>query len=458
MKNINMKTIIKKCLLYMVVVICLTSISSQFQLVDAQTMVKKQYFPNADKAKDEEPETLGEAACLIDAKSGHVIYSVDEHEKNYPASTTKILTALLSLENLDKDEEITANQAASTSEGSQIFLKFGEKMKVDDLMYAMMLPSANDAAIALGSAMAPTMEEYSQMMNDRAREAGAQNSNFVNPNGLPDDDHYTTAYDLAMITKDAMKYDDFKRYVTTYEYKIPKTNLSGKRLIHNRNRLLYNINRKVESYGETKSIKYEGVTGVKTGFTNKAQFCLVGAAERDGTHLIAVTMKTKDMNGYHDVVSMLDYGFNNYKTLELKKENQSVDNVEINGGKTKDAEAAVNEGLYVTVPIDSDDDDIEVKERFIEHDAPVKSGTNAGKIEAYYEGEKIGETDVLITSDVEKGSVINHLFTGSGVIGIFGKIFLGIIILAVILLIIRITNKRRMKRRRQLRRNRRGMY
>ena len=418
----------------------------------AQEMVEEQGFPNAKKPKDEEPETLGAAACLIDAKTGYMIYGVDEHERNYPASTTKIMTGLLAMENLKLDQTITVDQEASEAGGSQLYLGPGEVMTVKDLLYGMMLPSANDAAVVLGKGMASSIKEFAGMMNEKAKSIGAVDSNFVNPNGLPDKNHYTTAYDLALIAREAMKYEDFRKVVGTYEYTIPKNNLAGKRLIHNRNRLLYNINRKVEAYAETKSIKYHGVTGIKTGYTNDARFCLVGSAKRNGTELIAVTMKSEDMNGYQDVVSMLDYGFNNYKTVEVKKAGASVNDLEVNDGEEKYAKAVMEDGLYVTMPVDGDEENIKLVNGYKTLEAPYDANMDGGIITAYYDGEKMSESKITVTEAMAEAGVLDKLMRGGGIMGVLGKVLLVILILAVLILVLRFANRNRRGRTRRRRR------
>ena len=450
--NIYNKKYTKPIVLLMIILLMFIWADVSEGYVFAQKMAKKQSFPNENKMKNEPPVTLGSAACLIDAKTGYMIYGVDEHEKNYPASTTKILTGLLAMENLNIDDEVTAGIESEKQGGSQIYLSEGEKMSVNNLMYGMMLPSANDAAMALGEAMAGNVQNFAKMMNDKAKNIGAVNSNFVNPNGLPDDNHYTTAYDLALITKEAMKNDNFRRYVSTYEYTIPKTNSSGKRLVHNRNRLLYNVNRKIKAYGETKSIKYDGVTGVKTGFTNKAEFCLVGSAERNGTELIAVTLKSKDMNGYQDVISMLDYGFNNYKTVEVMAKGQAVDDLKVNGGAEKYGKAQVVEGLYVTLPIDADEKDIKTEKKYKDLKAPYNSNVDGGTIEAYYKDAKVGEAEVTLTQGMEEGSAFDDILTGSGFMGVLSKILIAVAIIIIAILVLRAINKGRRRARRRRRR------
>ena len=409
-------------------------------------------FPNAHKDKTEEPTMLGKSACLIDAKTGYVLFGFNEHEKAYPASTTKILTGLLAMENLDLNEQVIIDKEADEQGGSQLYLSEGEIMTVDDLMYGMMLPSANDAAVAIGNAMGGSIAGFAVMMNEKAKSIGAEDSNFVNPNGLPDKNHYTSAYDLSVIAKEAMKYDDFRRYVTTYEYTIPKTNMSDGRLIHNRNRLLYNINRKVSVYGETKSLKYDGVTGIKTGYTDKAKFCLVGSALRNETELIAVTMKSKDMDGYYDVVAMLDYGFNNFKTIEVMREGENVEGLRVTGGTEKYATAAVKDGLFATLPVGVSEEDVRIEKKFSEVKAPFESNTDGGTIEVYYNDEKVGEADITITEAMAEGTLVDDIKTGSGIMGLIKIVAIVIAVLLILIFTTRAINRSRQRKARRRRR------
>ena len=209
----------------------------------------------------------------IEADGGKVLDESNADARKYPASTTKILTALVVLENVPSDMKFRVPDCAVGVEGSSIYLKRGEVVKVGDLLYGLMLRSGNDAAVALAVATAGTVERFAAMMNERARRAGARNSHFVNPHGLHDNDHYTTARDLAIITAEAYRNEDFRRIVSTTSITVGEG--ENTRVLYNKNKLLSQV---------------EGANGVKTGYTTKSGKCLVGGAVKDGVQRISVVL------------------------------------------------------------------------------------------------------------------------------------------------------------------------
>lgn len=209
----------------------------------------------------------------IEADGGKVLDESNADARKYPASTTKILTALVVLENVPSDMKFRVPDCAVGVEGSSIYLKRGEVVKVGDLLYGLMLRSGNDAAVALAVATAGTVERFAAMMNERARRAGARNSHFVNPHGLHDNDHYTTARDLALITAEAYRNEDFRRIVSTSSITVGEG--ENTRVLYNKNKLLSQV---------------EGANGVKTGYTTKSGKCLVGGAVKDGVQRISVVL------------------------------------------------------------------------------------------------------------------------------------------------------------------------
>ncbi len=235
---------------------------------------------------------------LIERSTRRVLLDEGMHNICYPASTTKVLTALCVLQNLDIHHEVTIPKCAVGVEGSSLYLKEGQKLSVEDLLFGMMLRSGNDAAVALAVEVSGSIEEFAHLMNKTAKECGAINSNFVNPHGLHDDNHYTTAYDLALITAKAYEYDDFRRFVDARQRKIY---VDGDPLvIANKNKLLKMT---------------EGANGVKTGFTKTSGRCLVGGAKRGDMQLISVVLNYNDM--WNDTIRMLEFGFNNFEMIPL---------------------------------------------------------------------------------------------------------------------------------------------
>ncbi|MDE6302172.1 MAG: D-alanyl-D-alanine carboxypeptidase, partial [Clostridia bacterium] len=260
---------------------------------------------------DAEEETMAvqsaRGGVLIEQSTRRVLLDEDMHIKCYPASTTKVLTALVVLNNLPLDRVVKVPKAAEGVEGSSIYLRAGQKITVEDLLFGLMLRSGNDAAVALAIETAGSVENFALMMNETATMLGAHNSHFVNPHGLHDDNHYTTAYDLAMITASAYENEDFVRIVSSKKAKITVDGVAT--YIGNKNKLL---------------TLYEGANGVKTGYTKRSGRCLVGGASRDGMQLITVVFNYNDM--WNDTIRMLNYGFDNYEMkpidntlLEYKK-------------------------------------------------------------------------------------------------------------------------------------------
>lgn len=239
-----------------------------------------------------------QGGVVIEATSRRVLLDEGMNVKCYPASTTKVLTALVVLNNLPLDKIVEVPKEAAGVEGSSIYLKTGQKISVEDLLYGLMLRSGNDAAVTLAIATAGSVEDFAKLMNDTAKECGANSSNFVNPHGLHDDDHYTTAYDLAMICAQAYQNADFVRIVGTKTAKIKIDDEIN--YIGNKNKLLK---------------LFEGANGVKTGYTKKSGRCLVGGAKRGNMQLISVVLNYPDM--WNDTKRMLNYGFDNYEMISL---------------------------------------------------------------------------------------------------------------------------------------------
>lgn len=238
------------------------------------------------------------SGVLMEASTRRVLKNENMRTRCYPASTTKVLTALVVLKRLPLDLVITVPKEAVGIEGSSIYLKEGDKISVEHLLYGLMLRSGNDAATALAIAACGSVDAFAQAMNDTAKECGADNSNFVNPHGLHDDNHYTTAYDLALITAAAYENDDFSRIVATKTARIFEGDQGV--YIGNKNKLLN---------------MFEGANGVKTGYTKTSGRCLVGGAKKDGMQLITVVLNYNDM--WNDTIRLLKYGFDNYEMVPL---------------------------------------------------------------------------------------------------------------------------------------------
>lgn len=257
--------------------------------------------------------TVAKSSCLIDYKTGTVLYESKAHKKRYPASITKILTALLTIENCDMSETVTYSKNALScirDGAANIGAKVGEKMSVKDTLYGMMLQSGNECATALGEHMFGNEKAFAKKLNERAKEAGAKDSHFVNGNGLHNDNHYVTAYDMAMIMRAALKYPLFREVLGTTQYTIQKNNKRKHRFMANmRHKMIW----------EGGPYYYKGIIGGKTGFTDEAKNTLVTAAERNGLTLIAVVMKSDTNNVYTDTRKLFNYGFRNFKSINISQ-------------------------------------------------------------------------------------------------------------------------------------------
>lgn len=239
------------------------------------------------------PSVSAEGAVLVDGSSGRVLYEKNSDRRLYPASTTKIMTALVTLETLDElglgpDSKVIVPVEAAGVEGSSLYLKAGEKLSLEELLYGLMLQSGNDSAEAIAVCVGGTRETFVEKMNLKAEQLGCSGTHFVNPSGLFDENHYTTAGDLAIIAAEAMKREDFREIAGAQKWASEETDRS----FVNKNKTVFN---------------YEGGNGVKIGFTKKSGRTLVASAEREGKELIAVVLR--DGNWFNDAYALMDYGF-----------------------------------------------------------------------------------------------------------------------------------------------------
>ncbi len=422
------------------------------------------------QAADTPTNIVGEGAVLIDAATGKVLYEKNAHKQLYPASCTKILTGILALENLELDSPAVIDAEASFTEGSRVFLLEGEEITVEEVLYALFLESANDAAICLAKMISGTVEDFAVLMNAKAKEIGALNSNFVNPNGLTNEEHVTTAYDLAMIAKYAMQNPKFREFVSTYQYTIPATNLQEARYLYNTNRLLYDTTHTVTVNGEVRECKYEGITGIKTGYTNAAGNCLVAGAVRDGVELIAVTLHSNYPEGaenaaprsqYADCISMLDWGFEHYKTVQVTSAGDLAGAFTVLNGDAEKISVKMNETVWATVPAQSGEALIKKEVDIpLEIEAPITEGQKIGTMTIYVGNEVLGTYDLTAAGSAElvgMAAVMDKLEeTGAKsiiftILKIVGLVILAFVVIVFIWVMVKRHQIKKRKRLRQLR-------
>jgi len=406
------------------------------------------------------PAINASSAILIDAGSGEILYEKDAYKQRAPASITKMLTALLAIENLDLDEEITVpDDFVVDPTGTRINLEAGEVMTVEELLYAAMLKSANDAADMLGIAVAGSLDNFYDMMNERAEECGALNSNFTSASGLvssDDDSHVTTAYDIAMIAMEAMNNEVFRQFVSTYEHTIPATNKSEERELKSTNLCLYS-SRTLEVNGETRSFKYDGATGVKTGYTEGAGYCLCGSAKDGDTELIAVVLNCESSEErFADVISLWDYGFSKYYTYVAAQASDDVKTFRVWQGKKGSVAVSMARDLDITFNEGTDTGEISTKiiktQKFIK--APIEKGQVLAYMGAYNDdGELIAVSELVATESIEKGGMLSYIGIpdDSSI-----KFILGLIMILATLIVLRICYVRSMRKRRRRRRAKRN--
>lgn len=325
---------------------------------------------------------------LIDEISGRVLLEKNAHFKMPMASTTKIMTALIALENSDLDDKVLVDERSINVEGSSIYLKNEELISMEDLLYGLMLRSGNDSAVAIANHVSKDEEGFLELMNEKAKSLGALNTNFRNPHGLTHNEHYSTAYDLALITREAYKYDEFKDIVSAKSH---NANRDENGYFLNKNKTLW---------------EYPDGDGVKIGYTIAAGRCLVTSAMRDGMRLIAVSLHAP--NWFNDNYKIMDYGFENYKPYIVYNKNQLMkkvqatkDNIDIHLVAENDLVYPLKDEEIKSIKINiTTNSDIEL---------PLEKGDIVGRIDTYSDGILIKKENLVSLNDVKEKSIIDKV-------------------------------------------------
>ena len=331
------------------------------------------------------PNVTARSAIVIEASTGHVIYSRNADQRMFPASTTKMMTLIMALESGRLDEIVTVGPNADGAEGSTLWLNAGEKIPLRELLYGMIMVSGNDASIAIAEHLGGDVPNFTAQMTRRAKELGTKDTQFVNPHGLPSDNHYTTAHDLAILAAHGYKLPEFEEIVTAKEksygwiHDFPK-------IIRSENQMLW---------------LYRGGNGIKTGYTDKAGRCLVSAAKRDGIQIIAVVLDSEYM--WNDSILLLDYGFNNVKFEKLVKAGEVVKNIPVMSGRKKSVQ--VQTTSEIVMPIFGNDEPYEIVYDLPKIlNAPVTDGQKVGRVKIMYGDKEAASSDIIATSEVERKS------------------------------------------------------
>lgn len=324
----------------------------------------------------------GESVVLYEPSNQKFVYSKNADQRRSMASTTKIMTALVAIENSNLSDEVTVTAESVGIEGTSVGLKQGETVSMRDLIYLMMLESANDAASAIAVAVGGSIQGFAKMMNERAQSLEMKNTNFQNPHGLSDEEHYTTASDLALLAAAALENPTFSEIVSTKNYTVKLHNDEVSFTASNHNKLLR---------------MYDGAIGVKTGFTKKSGRCLVGAATRNGVTLICVTLNAPD--DWNDHMKLFDYGFSQFCSIELASVGEYCYSIPIIGGIYEEIKCMNTETLSIVLPNDHGEIEKSVYiNRFLV--APVVRGKEVGKVSFKIGSKTIAELPIVVSRDV----------------------------------------------------------
>lgn len=334
-------------------------------------------------ARAQQPSVSAQSAVLISADDGSVLYEHNAHEPLAMASTTKIMTALLALEEAERagDPIIDITQEMVMVEGSSMGLQAGNRLSMTNLVSGMLLASGNDAANAAALYLAGSQEAFAQQMNARAAEIGMESTHFVTPSGLDDEEHYSTAYDMALLAQEALRCPEFARIAGSAALQVEFVEPAQKVSYSNHNKLLR---------------MYEGCVGVKTGFTKKAGRCLVSAAQREGTTLIAVTLNAPD--DWDDHMAMLDYGFASVKTLSL--DGECPESLHLVGGTVDAVPLRAGQGVKLTL---SQEDAGRVSRRVLLPKfayAPIQEGERLGRVQYLLDGQELYSVPIFAQESI----------------------------------------------------------
>ncbi len=336
------------------------------------------------------------SVVLMEASTGEIIYGRDMHVKYAPASMTKMMSMLLFVESIEKgnmswDEKIKVSANASSMGGSQILLETNEIMSVTDLFKGIAIGSGNDATVALAERVGGTEEHFVQMMNKRAAELGLKNTNFKNSHGLDETNHYSTSYDMAMIAKELVKYKKVLEFSSVYETYLREGT--------DRKFWLVNTNKLVRFY--------QGVDGLKTGYTTEAGYCLTATAEKDHMRLIGVVFGEPESTMRNNEVSaMLDYGFNVYAIERVLSDDNNIGKVEVIKGKKKTVNVVPKEDVNILYQKSSGKKNVTYELGIGKLNAPIKHGDIVGSIDIIEDGKILRSIDVTVSEDVAKANIL----------------------------------------------------
>lgn len=384
------------------------------------------------------------SAILVDMDNNEILYAQDAHKKSYPASITKVMTSMITIEAIDRgelslDQVVTVGpeyNAGIGEGGSTQGIKEGEQLTLRDLLNCALIPSANEACNAMAQVVSGSVPAFVELMNQRAQELGMKDTHFSNTHGYHDDNHYTTAYDVYLMCAEAMKHETFRNIVSSKSYTVPATNLNPQRTLHDTNALVSTF--RVRGY------YYEYATGIKTGYTPEAGYCLASSATKDGKSLIAVVMGGKyikdtagpiEDNYFSESKRLLDWGFSNFSRQTIIDSVKPLREVSVTLSKEADYVAIYPDGsIEATLPNDIDITKFKRDVTCVDPvEAPVKDGQVLGSVTISYDGQEYGTLNLVARNDVDRSELLYRL---DRIQKFFDQLWVRILLVALLVLIL----------------------
>ena len=392
-----------KKIITLIFIFAITTISIHRVFAVTGSDTEKEGTSSNEEVKEESTDTSSslnlasnaKSAIMIESSTGKIIFEKNSKEKLAMASMTKMMSLLLIMENIENgnikwNEMVTASENASSMGGSQIFLQTGEQMSVEDLVKGICIASGNDATVAMAERIGGTEENFVKMMNDKAKELGLQNTHFVNSYGFDADDHYSSAYDMAMIAKELVKHKKILEFSGTYEDYLRKDTANSFWLVNTNKLVRY----------------YSGADGLKTGFTDKAMYCLTATAKKNNMRLITVVMgEPNSTTRSSETATMLDYGFNTYKLDTILSSKKILSKSKINLGEKETVNVVAKEDITILNKNTDSKRNVTYKLKLDTIKAPVKIGDKVGKIEVIENDQIIMEIIATVDANIKKANI-----------------------------------------------------
>ena len=393
-------------------------------------------------AASEMPDLTAQAAIVMDLTTGEILYEKNADERMYPASLTKIMTGILTIENVSLGATLTADDEIAVVEPTVLRMKSGEQINAKDALYCMLVASCNDLAELFAKHISGSISEFAKLMNEKAAELGCTGTHFVNPHGLHDDDHYTTARDLSKIITYCMQNDLFREIVSLSEYTITRgpgaTKPGSQETVKTTNWLLYNTSTAIFVGPDKRTPKYEGCIGVKTGYTEEAGGCMIAAAERDGTTILTIALGCSgDTRGIYervvDSIKLLDWGLENFRTYTIMKAGADTGVVRVKRGEVRYVSTALRNDIVTTLETGESESSITTELVMRKSlDAPVERGDVCGTLKVLVDGQVKEEYDVVAVNAVKKGGPLSIFGIEDAVAKKIGKAAVMVLLILVV--------------------------